>query len=71
MVCQAGRQASATLRPEKRVYPVQAMPMTGAALDQGFTRDIYLVIGDAQEGGALEVRGYYKPFANWLWADRR
>ena len=58
----------ATLQPEKRVYPVQAMPTTEAALDQGFTRDIYLVIGDAQEGGAWAVRGYYKPFANWLWA---
>ena len=26
------------------------------------------MIGDAQEGGAWAVRGYYKPFANWLWA---
>ena len=57
----------AVLQPEKRVYPVQAMPTTEAAIDYGFTRDIYLVIGDAQDNGGWAVRSYYKPFANWLW----
>lgn len=57
-----------TLYPEKRVYPVQAMPTTEAAIDYGFSRDIYLVIGDPQEGGGYAVRSYVKPFANWLWA---
>ena len=56
-----------TLFPEKRVYPVQAMPTTEAAIDYGFTRDIYLVIGDPQKDGGYAVRGYIKPFANWLW----
>jgi cytochrome c-type biogenesis protein CcmF len=56
------------LYPEKRIYPVQAMPTTEAAIDYGFLRDIYLVIGDAQAGGGWAVRGYIKPFANWLWA---
>jgi cytochrome c-type biogenesis protein CcmF len=57
----------ATLFPEKRVYPVQAMPTTEAAIDYGLTRDIYLVIGDPQDGGGYAVRAYVKPFANWLW----
>ncbi|MEH7826520.1 heme lyase CcmF/NrfE family subunit [Gemmobacter denitrificans] len=57
----------AVLYPEKRVYPVQAMPTTEAALDYGLWRDIYLVIGDPQEDGGWAVRGYWKPFANWLW----
>jgi cytochrome c-type biogenesis protein CcmF len=57
----------ATLYPEKRVYPVQAMPTTEAAIDYGLTRDIYLVIGDPQQGGGWAVRSYFKPFANWLW----
>jgi cytochrome c-type biogenesis protein CcmF len=56
------------LYPEKRIYPVQAMPTTEAAIDYGALRDIYLVIGDAQAGGGWAVRGYIKPFANWLWA---
>ncbi len=58
----------ATLTPEKRIYPVQAMPTTEAAIDYGFWRDIYLVIGDAQENGGWAVRSYIEPFANWLWA---
>ncbi|MFE3835630.1 heme lyase CcmF/NrfE family subunit [Pseudogemmobacter sonorensis] len=58
----------ATLYPEKRVYPVQAMPTTEAAIHYAFLRDIYLVIGDPQEGGGWAVRAYIEPFANWLWA---
>ncbi len=55
------------LFPEKRVYPVQAMPTTEAAIDYGLFRDVYLVIGDPQANGGWAVRGYIKPFANWLW----
>ncbi|MCU0901964.1 MAG: heme lyase CcmF/NrfE family subunit, partial [Cypionkella sp.] len=57
-----------TLRPEKRLYPVQAMPTTEAAIDYGFWRDVYLVIGDPQANGGYAVRSYIEPFANWLWA---
>ena len=57
----------ATLYPEKRLYPVQAMPTTEAAIDQSILRDLYLVIGDPQKGGGWAVRGYIKPFANWIW----
>ncbi|TJZ87119.1 heme lyase CcmF/NrfE family subunit [Paracoccus hibiscisoli] len=57
----------ATLRPEKRVYPVQGMPTTEAAIDYGFWRDLYVVLGDEQPGGGWAVRTYVKPFANWIW----
>ena len=67
MVVTRGGAEVVTLFPEKRVYPVQAMPTTEAAIDYGFTRDIYLVIGDPQAGGGYAVRAYVKPFANWLW----
>jgi cytochrome c-type biogenesis protein CcmF len=56
------------LSPEKRFYPVQGMPTTEAAIDYGFWRDIYLVIGDPQASGGYAVRSYIEPFANWLWA---
>jgi cytochrome c-type biogenesis protein CcmF len=59
--------AVANLFPEKRIYPVAAMPTTEAAIDQGIFRDVYLVIGDPQEAGGYAVRGYIKPFANWIW----
>ncbi len=55
------------LFPEKRFYPVAGMPTTEAAIDYGFWRDLYLVIGDPQDGGGWAVRSYIKPFANWLW----
>ena len=58
----------ARLYPEKRVYPVAQMPTTEAAIDNGILRDIYLVIGDPQDGGGWAVRTYVKPFANWIWA---
>ncbi len=55
------------LHPEKRVYPVAAMPTTEAAIDNGFLRDVYVVIGDPQENGGWAVRTYFKPLANWIW----
>lgn len=57
-----------TLNPEKRSYPIAAMPTTEAAIDFGLWRDLYLVIGDQQEDGGWAVRSYIEPFANWLWA---
>jgi len=62
-----GERRIATLHPEKRVYPVAGMPTTEAAIDNGLFRDIYLVIGDPQDGGGWAVRSYIKPFANWIW----
>ncbi len=58
----------AVLFPEKRIYPVAAMPTTEAAISRSIWRDLYLVIGDPQQGGGYAVRGYIKPFANWIWA---
>ena len=61
-------RAVALLHPEKRVYPVAAMPTTEAAIANGVWRDIYVVIGDPQADGGWAVRTYIKPFANWIWA---
>ncbi|KGJ06389.1 cytochrome c-type biogenesis protein CcmF [Paracoccus halophilus] len=65
-IARNGREV-ATLYPEKRVYPVQAMPTTEAAIASDMFRDIYLVIGDPQQDGGWAVRSYIKPFATWLW----
>ncbi len=62
-----GDRQIATLQPEKRYYPVADMPTTEAAIDIGFLRDVYVVIGDAQDGGGWAMRSYYKPLANWIW----
>ena len=55
------------MRPEKRFYPIARMWTTEASIDQGITRDLYLVIGEEQDGGGWSVRTYLKPFANWIW----
>ncbi|MCB2115132.1 MAG: heme lyase CcmF/NrfE family subunit [Rhodobacteraceae bacterium] len=68
MHAEKGGRLVAVLHPEKRVYPVAAMPTTEAAIDNGIFRDLYLVIGDPQDGGGWAVRTYIKPFANWIWA---
>ncbi len=55
------------MHPEKRIYNVQTMPMTEAAIDSGFTRDLYVSLGEPVSGGAWSVRIYHKPFVNWIW----
>jgi cytochrome c-type biogenesis protein CcmF len=67
MTVRRGGSEVARLFPEKRIYPVAGMPTTEAAIDYAFTRDLYLVIGDAQANGGWTVRSYIEPFANWLW----
>ncbi|MGE4241092.1 heme lyase CcmF/NrfE family subunit [Ramlibacter sp.] len=55
------------LRPEKRRYDSSEMPMTEAAIDTGFTRDVYVSLGEPLEGSAWAVRVYHKPFVDWIW----
>jgi len=56
-----------TLNPEKRIYTVQTMPMTEAAIDTGTWRDLYVSLGEPVSNGAWSVRVYHKPFVSWLW----
>ncbi|MGD0961217.1 MAG: heme lyase CcmF/NrfE family subunit [Methylomonas sp.] len=58
----------AELRPQKRVYRVQKMPMTEAAIDAGLFRDLFVAIGEPLgDDGAWSLRIYYKPFIRWIW----
>lgn len=57
----------AVLHPEKRLYIVQQMPMTEAGIDPGFTRDLYVALGEPLEEGAWAVRLQVKPFVRWIW----
>lgn len=63
-------QVVTELAPEKRMYFSSRMPMTEAAIDSGFTRDLYVSLGELLEGAGAEqwsVRVYFKPFVLWLW----
>ena len=58
----------AVLHPEKRTYLVQREPMTEAAIDAGFTRDLFIALGEPLDAqGAWAVRVYLKPFIRWIW----
>ena len=58
------------LYPEKRTYNASGMPMTEAAIDTGFMRDLYVSLGEPipDSRGAWAVRVYHKPFIDWIWA---
>ncbi len=56
-----------TMFPEKRFYHVQQMAMTEAAIDTGFTRDLYVSLGEPVGNNAWVVRIYHKPFIDWIW----
>ena len=64
-------QIKRKMNPEKRNYHSSAMPMTEAAIDAGFLRDVYVSLGEpidrAKPDGEWAVRVYYKPFVDWIW----
>ncbi len=62
-----GDREITVLHPEKRLYTVQQMPMTEAGIDAGFTRDLYVALGEPLGDGAWAVRVHIKPFVRWIW----
>ena len=62
-----GEEQIAILQPEKRTYFASAKPMTEAAIDWGFTRDLYVSLGEPIGGGDWALRIYYKPYVRWIW----
>ena len=46
------------------------MPMTEAAIDAGWLRDVYVSLGeklDESIQSAWAMRVYHKPFVSWIW----
>ncbi|MEQ1661070.1 MAG: heme lyase CcmF/NrfE family subunit [Thiobacillus sp.] len=60
-------QLERSMAPEKRMYFATQMPMTEAAIDTGFSRDLYVSLGEPVGNGAWVVRVYVKPFVDWIW----
>ena len=56
------------LRPAKRRYLASGDMMTEADIDAGFTRDLYISMGEpVGDGSAWAVRVYHKPMVRWIW----
>ncbi len=62
-----GGQPVATVYPEKRTYLVRSSPMTEAGIDVGWSRDLFVALGDELGGGAWSVRLQYKPLVRFIW----
>jgi cytochrome c-type biogenesis protein CcmF len=65
-VTRDGREV-AVLEPEKRLYSVQNMPTTEAAIHTTGTTDLYVVLGDRNEQGGWTVRIFHEPLVPWIW----
>ncbi len=63
-----GGRFVARLTPEKRLYTVQNMPTTEAAIHTTGLVDLYTVIGDADGSGGWIVRIFHEPMVPWIWA---
>jgi cytochrome c-type biogenesis protein CcmF len=65
-VSRDGRRTT-TLYPAKRLFLVQKMPMTEAAIDHRVLRDLYVAMGEPIGAGAWSMRIQIKPFVRWIW----
>ena len=55
------------LYPEKRLYDARAQVMTEAGIAAGFTRDLYVTLGEKLPDGSWAVRINDKPLVRWVW----
>ena len=62
-----GTDLVAELRPQKRFYQVRQAAMTEAGIAPGFTRDLYISLGEPLGDGGWSVRLHVKAFVRWLW----
>jgi cytochrome c-type biogenesis protein CcmF len=63
-----GERVVARMFPEKRIYRVQQMPMTEAAIRTRLAGDLYVSLGEPVDNGtAWIVRIYVKPYVSWIW----
>ena len=63
-----GDATLAVLHPQKRQYGKNTQIQTESAIDPGFTRDLYVALGEPLgDDGAWSVRIYHKPLIRWIW----
>jgi cytochrome c-type biogenesis protein CcmF len=60
-----GRQI-ALLKPERRTFAVRSMDTTETAISSNILRDLYVVVGEPQDGGVV-IRLFVKPLVAFIW----
>ena len=61
-----GDRLVAVLEPDKRSFPVGRMTTSEAAIHTTGLADLYAVLGEEREGGAV-LRLHHNPLAPWIW----
>jgi cytochrome c-type biogenesis protein CcmF len=56
-----------TLYPQKRRYWVKETDMSQAAISVGWSRDLFVAMGDSLGNGAWSMRIQYKPLIRYVW----
>jgi len=59
-------QTVTVMTPERRSFPLSRMTTTEAAIHTTWLRDLYVVLGDERDGGAV-LRIHNNPLAPWIW----
>ncbi len=57
----------ATLRPEKRIYPVEGQAISKTAIRTTGFSDLYVALGDDRGQGHYAIRAYVNPLAPFIW----
>jgi cytochrome c-type biogenesis protein CcmF len=65
-VSQGGRPVT-VLHPQKRVYRVQQSPLSEAGIEAGWSRDLFVAMGEDLGGGVWSLRLQYKPLVRFIW----
>jgi cytochrome c-type biogenesis protein CcmF len=63
----SGGKKVATLRPEKRHFWVQQTDNSHAAISVGWSRDLFVAMGNPLGEGAWSMRIQYKPLVRYIW----
>jgi cytochrome c-type biogenesis protein CcmF len=62
-----GGELVTVLSSQQRQYRVQQSPMTEAAIDTRWVRDVFIALGEPLGDGAWSLRLQVKPFIRFLW----
>jgi cytochrome c-type biogenesis protein CcmF len=61
-----GNRLVTVMTPERRSFPVARMTTTEAAIHTTWISDLYVVLGEERDGGAV-LRIHHNPLAPWIW----
>jgi cytochrome c-type biogenesis protein CcmF len=62
-----GGKLITVLKPQKRLFWVQQMPNSQAAISVNWWRDLFIAMGDSLGEGAWSMRVQYKPLVRYIW----